>query len=395
MRKLQFKDEPKSSSSGNFFLLVITVLFCFIFFEVSLRVFFPQNLNDQMLVDGYKYQHRPNIDQVNRRSEFVTSFQTNSLGLRDYEYEYRKSDDVFRIFMSGASMAEALQVENNETAENLLENKLNNYLEDNDFTYKGREINKFEIWNLGHSGYSTDQAFLLIRENFIQYQPDFIIFQASPFFDPYANLRSELFEVRGEQIIWNDYKVPASLSFRLFLASNLHSYVFGYQALHFASNIFSEKEVADSNADINKYYEIYSFEESNSTKKAWNKTEIITREYADYFTDENIPVLFSLGTSKEQINVDKFRWAIENYQLDESKIDLMKPQQRYIEILNQNKINYVDNFPIFLERGKDNELFWEIDGHYNQEGNIVLSEILFNYLKENLLENGATIEEKI
>ena len=90
----------------------------------------------------------------------------NSLGLRDFEYPYRKPDDTFRILVLGDSFAEALQVPLDHSFSKVLEHELN------DGKHGTRKV---EVINAGVSGYGTDNELLFFTHEGYKYQPDLVL----------------------------------------------------------------------------------------------------------------------------------------------------------------------------------------------------------------------------
>jgi len=113
------------------FLLVITSIFIALgLAEIFFRFFMPQDLIVPMPATADKeliYRLPPNT-KAYLRGTSVRWFhlETNSLGLRDSEHDFAKSNGVFRILLLGDSMSMAEGVELAETYIKQLEKKTNN-----------------------------------------------------------------------------------------------------------------------------------------------------------------------------------------------------------------------------------------------------------------------------
>ncbi len=109
--------------------------------------------------------HIPHKEGVWEKACFRTWVKFNSQGLRDVEHTLEKSDGVFRIVVLGDSYAEALQVRFEESFPRVLEQFLN----------EANLSKRFEVINLGNSGFGTDQEYLSLKHYGIQYNPDLVI----------------------------------------------------------------------------------------------------------------------------------------------------------------------------------------------------------------------------
>src|SRR5919108_559664 len=89
----------------------------------------------------------------------------NSHGFRDYERTDNKPSNVFRIIVLGDSYVEALQVELEKTFPALLEKKLN----------ENSTSAKFEVINLGQSGFGTADEYMRYVNFGAKYDPDLVI----------------------------------------------------------------------------------------------------------------------------------------------------------------------------------------------------------------------------
>lgn len=95
----------------------------------------------------------------------------NSHGLRDREYPLVPGPATFRIALIGASHDMGAGVRDNETYENLVEDRLNKEL-------GPRAGKKFEILNFSHGGYAPTQKLSVIEQRIFQFKPDVILYVA-------------------------------------------------------------------------------------------------------------------------------------------------------------------------------------------------------------------------
>src|SRR5438132_1978301 len=90
---------------------------------------------------------------------------SNSLGLRDREYNKLKSPQTYRMVLLGASNDMGTGVKNDETYDNLVENTLNSHLPD-------ARYSRYEILNLSVAADSILQRVLRLEQEGFEFQPD-------------------------------------------------------------------------------------------------------------------------------------------------------------------------------------------------------------------------------
>jgi hypothetical protein len=96
----------------------------------------------------------------------------NSLGLRDREYPLKPGPNTFRIALVGSSNDMGWGVNDNETYENLVEDRLNREL-------GPRTGKKFEILNFSVHAYRPTQKLSVIEQRIFSFQPNVILYVAS------------------------------------------------------------------------------------------------------------------------------------------------------------------------------------------------------------------------
>jgi hypothetical protein len=129
--------------------------------------------------EGKKVLYRPRSDFL--LTEIAPSVSTilggapltsNRLGMRDREYEKIKPPATYRIVLLGSSHDQGTGVKDNETYENLVEDRLNQERPDPSYS-------RYEILNMAVGGHGVLQRlFRLEREGF-EFQPDGVIFSVA------------------------------------------------------------------------------------------------------------------------------------------------------------------------------------------------------------------------
>lgn len=149
--------------------------------------------------------------------EFDVQIHINSLGLHDREYTYEKPSGTFRILVLGDSFAEALQVELENSFQEILETKLNSTLDV-----------PFEVLNGGFGGWGTDDELLFYQVEGRKYNPDFVLLAFFPLNDPYDNYSAAPILTDGEvQVVVAPDKRPGIIwTVKTFLARHSRAYIF-------------------------------------------------------------------------------------------------------------------------------------------------------------------------
>lgn len=172
----------RNSSSGqgrgaNLLLFAVTVLVLLGVTEVALSLFYPidylkvpertpDNLFREILhrasdVPGLAFELSPN-----RQKKFEQVWvRTNNFGMRDTEPVPIEDDSVFRIAVLGDSFTFGYRVTGEETYPNILEARLN----------EGAPEKRFDVLNMGVSGYGTQDEALVLEHKALAWKPDLII----------------------------------------------------------------------------------------------------------------------------------------------------------------------------------------------------------------------------
>ncbi len=162
---------------ANLLLVVLSVLLVVGGTEVALGLFYPIDylqvpdkasddlfkgaLHRSSAVPGLSFELAPNRQ---KKYEGVW-IRTNSLGMRDSEPAPAEDDAASRIVVLGDSFTFGFRVDVDSTFPDLLESRLN------EETTKQR----FEVLNLGVSGYNTRDAALVLEHKGLLWQPDVVI----------------------------------------------------------------------------------------------------------------------------------------------------------------------------------------------------------------------------
>jgi hypothetical protein len=111
----------------------------------------------------------PNIQTLYKGVKFTT----NQWGMRDRNYQLAKPDGTFRIALIGSSHVMGSGVADEETFENLVEDRLNRELIELGFEH-------YEILNFSMSGYGLLQTLYIVERVIPPFEPDMVIYVLHP-----------------------------------------------------------------------------------------------------------------------------------------------------------------------------------------------------------------------
>ena len=155
----------------NFLLLTASVLMSVVLCEVVIRVLYKDQINlfpryhtDAQYGEFHIRRIISDLDFTHRSIDGNFRFRTNNRGFRnDRDISYQKDPNEIRVFTVGDSHTQGLEVNQEET-----------------FTYVSEKILisqglSAEVFNTGVSGYSTAEVLVLVENELIKYDPDFIV----------------------------------------------------------------------------------------------------------------------------------------------------------------------------------------------------------------------------
>jgi hypothetical protein len=147
---------------------------------------FPRYHTDAVYGDYTLRTIRPDSNFFHTSIDGRWEFTTNGQGFRNYEdFQYKKPEGVIRVIALGDSHTQGFEVHQDYTYSSIIEKYLN-----------GKGINA-EVINAGVSGFSNAEELLLLENELVRYEPDYVVlgFFANDFQD---NLKSTLFMLDSE-----------------------------------------------------------------------------------------------------------------------------------------------------------------------------------------------------
>jgi hypothetical protein len=204
-------------------LIVLLVFICLITItEIGMRIFLKQRLRIWRGNERLRYRHDDNLGWFPSENSKVRlyngsrlfSFEHNSRGFRDSEHLI---DARPRIVFLGDSYVWGYDVEKSERFTEKLHSKLPDW----------------SVYNLGVTGYSTDQEYLLLKKHYDFYRPDivFLMFcrndDAGNSHNAYSGVYKPYFVSNGDNLELRGVPVPKS-KYNFFANHDIlvHSYWF-------------------------------------------------------------------------------------------------------------------------------------------------------------------------
>jgi hypothetical protein len=324
----------------------------------------------------------------------------NSHGFRDYERTYEKVAHTFRILVFGDSYVEALQVALSDAFPALLEKRLN----ENSTTVR------FEVLNLGQSGFGTAEEYMKYVNFGVQYSPDLVILAlltGNDFIDNSKVLSPEshafyfVFDKNHNLVldrsVIDNYQRSLTLPKRLFQSLKQKSYLANLISerlyllreeirtnryrKHFAeSRPEGMERKLDEFSDLN----IYLPAPSEHWREAFDLTQRIILKFRDSVEEHGARFVVVTLSNAEQVHPHMQQQLNKTYGLP---FDYGKPDRMLEEFARQNGIAFLKLMPMFLEHHlKTGEYLHgfgsSTGGHWNENGHCLAAEKIFEFLQE-------------
>ena len=328
---------------GDVALVLGSIVFTLLVFEFVLRSFSPQvfDIHPRWMYTSdpdVGYVLTPNFEGALQREEFLSSFSTNSLGLRGNEIGAK--GERHRILVLGDSQAFGFGVEDDETYAFHLEECLNRQASET-----------YEVLNGGVPGYGTVDQLNFLRAHGAALQPDLVILN-------FLN-QNDLFENRHPAVGWA-YVPDGWLTYRedsydplalrpfwrraeAWLKKNFHSAKFlservGSLLLH--SGLFPKLELA-----------VWGEEFTAEDERIFEQAVLDIRDHAKSLRAE---FMFVYTTNQGPVVSRKER--------------SLPSESLVARLMATHGIQWVNMLPAMRISHQRNELYYPLDGHWNPSG---------------------------
>jgi lysophospholipase L1-like esterase len=388
---------------------VIGVVFCLLVLELLLVIAQVNTKSNIRFIPGMGTTYIPHAYYRHAKEGFSEGY-FNSHGFRDYERPFEKPKGTFRILVLGDSYVEAFQVSLEDAFPALLERKLN----------ENSASHRFEVLNLGQSGFGTADEYMRYLNFGVKYRPDLVLLAFLTGNDIRNNAkilnREELgfyfvLDKSGQLVldrsIVEDYEQSLTSAKRLIQFIKQRSYLASLVSERFyllrlqlqerrIKKLLSEtkkqrlwnrdhrtQKEPDELSDLNIYLENMS--------ERWREAFAITKALLLKFKQsvENNDGQFLLATlsNAEQVHPELQQELRERYGLP---FDFEQPDRNLEEFAQRHQITYLKLMPVFheyhLRTGSYLHGFGgSKTGHWNQKGHRLAADTIFEFLNKNHL----------
>src|SRR5215510_3744411 len=308
----------------------------------------------------------------------------NSHGFRDYERTYEKAANTFRILVVGDSYVEALQVALSDAFPALLEKRLN----------ENSTAIRFEVLNLGQSGFGTADEYMRYVNFGVKYSPDLVILAfltGNDFLDNSKILSNEshgfyfVFDKNHNLVldrsVIDNYQRSLTLPKRLFQNLTQKSYLANLISerlyllreeirtnrfkQHFAE---SRPEGMQQKLDERSHLNLYLPNPSEHWRAAFDLTKGIILKFRDAVEERGTRFILVTLSNAEQVHPHLQQRLNKTYGLP---FDYGKPDRMLEEFARQNGISFLKLMPMLreyhLKTGKYLHGFGsDTGGHWNE-----------------------------
>lgn len=358
---------------GNLIILGIVVLICIAILEVALRITASPHTGPQYMQKDPVLHHAqiPNTNLRFVRSEWDTTISVNEIGLRD-DPLIDKTKTKLRILMLGDSYTWGFGVENHETFSQVLEKK---------FKQNGYDI---DVINAGVVSYSPILEYLFVRERGLSLDPDIIIlnldltdlrddlsYEKLAVFDEHGNLQA----VPGPQ--------EDIIPFYDKLMMNVRTFGFITSTLdNIYARIPHKKEIQKPYArdiNVNKLAVLRNDVTPHDLQEHWDRSFKyihLTKKLAD---QNNISFILTTYPFANQHSTQEWKYGKHRFGFGNDILYDTTPQETITSFAHQNDITLLNMVP-FFKQSNTYPLYFAFDGHFNQDGHKLVSDIFYNHL---------------
>jgi lysophospholipase L1-like esterase len=345
----------------------------------------------------------PNFDGVLEDVNFQQKLVFNSLGMHDTEHALEKPSHTFRILMLGDSFVHAVQVSEETSAHQVLENGLNEQKQTGSFS--------FEIISGGVVNWGTNQQLIYYREQGRCFQPDLVLLMFYLGNDFSDNLPGNVLTIKGfncyapyfalcegklnpDPLIYapgisslQDNCSPA----RRILVNSL-GWLYQHSRLYQQIEpllITNRPRREFGQAYPQAFSALYLPNDEAELEQAWQVTLATMTQLQQEVEADGSQLAVALISPEIIIHLGLLSPAEQEVFLkdnpDFAKAQVDRPNRRLAEFLNRQKIPFVDLTTPMIEHLAANSipLYLLGEGHWTVEGNRVAADVLVQWLIQN------------
>lgn len=324
------------------------------------------------------WRMRPGAKVVYDRREYRVDVEVNALGLRDVPREPARRPGVARVLALGDSFLEAYSVALDAAVTRVAERSL-------------AKSCPAEVWNAGVGGYSTDQEYLYYVDRARPWRPDLVLL----FFfynDVLINVRNNywgtpvpLLAERDGQLVVANEPVPMPPRREDASGSRSRPLLYGSAAVDwFAERLRLGAPVAYDRLarvglwdplggdEVEDSFRVYRRRAAQTeVEQAWTQTHLILAALAREVAHDGARFAVAYVPSRMEISDRDWELTRRRYSLDD-KWDRHLVRDRLREIATAAGFPLIDlTEPLQRAQARDGEVYFRIDGHWNEHGHRV------------------------
>jgi lysophospholipase L1-like esterase len=294
----------------------------------------------------------PGASMVHSGPEWRVEVKLNGKGFRSKVDEYAKAPGRRRIVVLGDSYALGYGVSEEAGFASRLDRML------------GDEV---EVVDLGMSGYSTDQEFLLLEREGVRYDPDLVIV-ALYLNDVYDNLLRYYNEWYGKPRFVIDREGELRLTGvpvpRFEGPSSLVVFI--------RRRCYSLCDLVSVGRDFKRLEWFSLFDRRFAAAGRWEVTERLLEEIARVAEGHGARTLFVVIPMVEQIDARAGRHS----GIAGRDFDLEGPQEHLSRFAARAGIEMIDLLPLLRQEARSRPLYYRADNHWNEEGHRIAAQAI-------------------
>lgn len=266
-------------------------------------------------------------------------YSINSHGLRDFEYDYRKDKNVYRILVLGSSLTFGYGVNMEDTFCKRLEGLLNSNNSDS--------RKQYQVINTGVTGYNTIQQLRFLKEEGLKYQPDMVMVF---FVSSNVGLKPAFGRVEdGILLESHSLKIPLFLKRIMRKSSLYHFLAYNYRLIR-----FKKKKTPVNNVELD-----------NEFFKKWKQYKKFPLEVIQLCKKKDIKLLYTFFPRPEEI-----------YQ------DAVLSKKYLFNLLDEEAVTCLDLTASFRRKDFKNLFLAKDVCHPNKEGHALIAAQIYDFLSK-------------
>lgn len=382
---------------------LLPILITLMFFEVGLRLVGKGFPRFHKWDETYGVRPIPEAEGwfVDEGKAYI---KMNQAGFRDVDHSKKKESGVFRVAILGDSFGEAMQVDMRDTFWKALERDLN-------LGCSKTQYKKFEVLNFSVTNWGSAQELLLLQNEVLEYDPDYIVqafFTGNDLWNNYKPLEKTSYRphmiwkkdhLEVERDFWNDPYVMEQRSFKykMWNAFLDHSFIVqvvnrAYQVISSKINKTEGKQQKVGWEEPGLKNEVFVDPQSSEVwVKAWDITEKILLQTKNVVIGKGKSYLLLIVNMPIQVHPDKEKRR--KFQDSLGVKDLTYPDRRLKQFSKKHHIEVLATADFLLPEAESKKEFFhgfqntEMGfGHWNEKGhNLVGKQIgsfICNQIKE-------------